>query len=62
MKKKVFYLFFCLSINVGLQFPVLKEADAMFDVEQAPEWKDDTNCYRCRAEFSTIRRKVNSSF
>ena len=30
----------------------------MFDVEQAPEWKDDTNCFRCRTEFSTFNRKV----
>ena len=44
----------------GFQFPVLKEADAMFDVEEAPQWVDDsesTNCYRCRVDFSTLRRR-----
>lgn len=44
----------------GYQYPVLKEAEAMFDVEEAPAWKDDTdcsNCFRCRAEFTTLRRR-----
>ena len=42
----------------GFQYPPFKESDSMFDVEQAPEWKDDTNCFRCRVEFSTFNRKV----
>lgn len=44
----------------GFQYPPLKESEAMFDVEEAPAWKDDSecsNCYRCRAEFSTLRRR-----
>lgn len=44
----------------GFQFPVLREADAMFDVEEAPQWVHDsesTSCYRCRAEFSTLKRR-----
>ncbi len=44
----------------GFQYPVLKEAEAMFDVEEAPAWKDDSecsNCFRCRAEFTALRRR-----
>jgi hepatocyte growth factor-regulated tyrosine kinase substrate len=44
----------------GYKFPVLNEADAMFDADEAPAWKDDsesTNCFRCRAEFTTLKRR-----
>lgn len=34
----------------------------MFEVEQAPEWKDDVNCFRCRTEFTTFNRKVSVIF
>jgi growth factor-regulated tyrosine kinase substrate len=45
---------------LGFQFPVLKEVDAMFDVEEAPQWVHDSdakNCYRCRTEFSAFNRR-----
>jgi hepatocyte growth factor-regulated tyrosine kinase substrate len=32
----------------------------MFDVEEAPAWKEDSeclSCFRCRSEFSTLRRR-----
>ena len=45
-------------IFVGYQFPTLKEADAMFMAEKAPEWKDGETCHRCRVQFSTFQRKV----
>lgn len=44
----------------GFQFPVLKESEAMFDVEEAPAWKEDSecqSCFRCRSDFSTLRRR-----
>lgn len=44
----------------GFQFQPLKESEAMFDVEEAPAWKEDSECstcYRCRTEFSTLRRR-----
>ena len=44
----------------GFQFAALKEADAMFDVEEAPQWVHDSeaaNCFRCRTEFSTLKRR-----
>ncbi|XP_076448857.1 hepatocyte growth factor-regulated tyrosine kinase substrate-like [Babylonia areolata] len=41
----------------GYQFPVLKEADAMFMSEKAPEWKDGETCTRCRVQFGMVQRK-----
>ena len=41
----------------GHSFPVLKEADAMFVAESAPEWKDGEVCHRCRVQFSMVVRK-----
>ncbi|KAL8588967.1 hypothetical protein ACOMHN_065749 [Nucella lapillus] len=41
----------------GYQFPVLKEADAMFTSEKAPEWKDGETCTRCRVQFGMVQRK-----
>lgn len=47
----------------GYQFPALKESDAMFAAESAPEWVDDATCHRCRVGFGTLTRKViNKSF
>ena len=42
----------------GMAFPALKESDAMFLAEKAPEWRDGECCHRCRAAFSTFVRKV----
>ncbi|CAH1794150.1 unnamed protein product, partial [Owenia fusiformis] len=41
----------------GYSFPTLKESDAMFASEKAPEWKDGDCCHRCRVQFSTFQRK-----
>ncbi len=44
----------------GFQYPPLKESEAMFDVEEAPTWIEDsetTNCFRCRVEFTTLKRR-----
>nr|XP_019540353.2 hepatocyte growth factor-regulated tyrosine kinase substrate-like isoform X1 [Aedes albopictus] len=41
----------------GHKFPELKEADAMFTSENAPEWADGDVCHRCRVTFSFTQRK-----
>jgi growth factor-regulated tyrosine kinase substrate len=41
----------------GAVFPALKESDAMFMAEKAPEWRDGECCHRCRVQFSTFQRK-----
>ncbi|CAI5447150.1 unnamed protein product [Caenorhabditis angaria] len=41
----------------GFDFPSLKEADAMFMAQVAPEWQDGPECYRCRSAFSVFTRK-----
>ncbi|ESO09504.1 hypothetical protein HELRODRAFT_190525 [Helobdella robusta] len=41
----------------GFAFPTLKESDAMFLAEKAPEWRDGELCHRCRAAFTTFNRK-----
>lgn len=42
----------------GYTFPTLKEADAMFMAEKAPEWKEGDLCARCRTRFGTFNRQV----
>ncbi|KAF7489381.1 Hepatocyte growth factor-regulated tyrosine kinase substrate [Sarcoptes scabiei] len=41
----------------GFQFPALKENDAMFYADSAPEWSDGEHCNRCRLQFTLIARK-----
>lgn len=41
----------------GHKFPELKEADAMFTADVAPEWTDGEVCNRCRVVFSITQRK-----
>ena len=41
----------------GFQFPTLKESDAMFSADVAPEWSDGECCHRCRTQFSVMNRK-----
>ncbi|CDW54649.1 hepatocyte growth factor regulated tyrosine [Trichuris trichiura] len=41
----------------GHVFPVLRESDAMFVSEAAPEWVDSNHCSRCRIQFTLITRK-----
>jgi hypothetical protein len=42
----------------GYTFPALRESDAMFAADRAPNWSDGDNCHRCRVQFSVIVRKV----
>ncbi|KAK3590950.1 hypothetical protein CHS0354_034521 [Potamilus streckersoni] len=41
----------------GHTFPTLKEADAMFMADKAPDWKDGECCTRCRVAFGMVQRK-----
>lgn len=41
----------------GRTFPELKEADAMFTSDTAPDWLDGDVCNRCRVAFSFTQRK-----
>uniref|UniRef100_A0A0K8TSJ0 Hepatocyte growth factor-regulated tyrosine kinase substrate n=1 Tax=Tabanus bromius TaxID=304241 RepID=A0A0K8TSJ0_TABBR len=41
----------------GHNFPELKEADAMFTADTAPNWADGKVCHRCRVEFTFTQRK-----
>ncbi|XP_037958388.1 hepatocyte growth factor-regulated tyrosine kinase substrate isoform X2 [Teleopsis dalmanni] len=41
----------------GHSFPEIKEADAMFTADTAPNWADGKVCHRCRKEFSVLIRK-----
>ncbi|XP_032591938.1 hepatocyte growth factor-regulated tyrosine kinase substrate isoform X2 [Drosophila grimshawi] len=41
----------------GHTFPELKEADAMFTADTAPNWADGKVCHRCRVEFTFTNRK-----
>lgn len=39
------------------KFPTLKESDAMFSADTAPEWADGDVCHRCRVVFTVVQRK-----
>lgn len=41
----------------GHKFPVLKESDAMFAADVAPDWAEGEVCHRCRIQFNTFNRK-----
>lgn len=41
----------------GYKFPTLRESDAMFTADSAPEWIDGEVCHRCRSTFSILIRR-----
>ncbi|KAJ8977751.1 hypothetical protein NQ317_001115 [Molorchus minor] len=41
----------------GYKFPVLRESDAMFSADTAPEWVEGNVCHRCRVNFGLIQRR-----
>lgn len=43
----------------GFQFPECTVTEAMFRVDQAPDWIDSDQCYGCRTAFGPITRKVS---
>ena len=46
-------------VLIGFAFPTLKESDAMFLSEKAPDWHDGEFCHRCRVQFGLVQRKVD---
>jgi hypothetical protein len=42
----------------GFQFPECSVTEAMFRVDQPPDWVEADNCYGCRVAFGPITRKV----
>lgn len=41
----------------GYKFPALRETDAMFSADTAPEWMDGNVCHHCRTQFALLVRK-----
>merc|ERR1719376_389411 len=41
----------------GWKFPPVREAEAMFEADTAPEWSEGDVCHRCRVQFSTFTRQ-----
>jgi len=41
----------------GWKFPPVREAEAMFEADTAPEWKEGDVCHRCRVQFTTFTRQ-----
>lgn len=41
----------------GNSFPQLKESDAMFVAEKAPDWAEGERCFTCRTEFGLVQRQ-----
>ncbi|XP_071033149.1 hepatocyte growth factor-regulated tyrosine kinase substrate [Parasteatoda tepidariorum] len=41
----------------GYKLQILKESDAMFVADTAPDWSDGSCCHRCRTQFTVIQRK-----
>lgn len=41
----------------GYKFPAMREADALFVAESAPDWLEGECCHRCRSDFSLTNRK-----
>merc|ERR1719219_2120020 len=41
----------------GWKFPPVREAEAMFEADTAPQWAAGEVCHRCRVAFSTFTRQ-----
>lgn len=41
----------------GYKLQAMKESDAMFTADTAPDWADGDCCHRCRVQFSVVQRK-----
>ena len=42
----------------GWKFPAVREAEAMFEADTAPEWAEGEVCHRCRVAFGMMTRQV----
>lgn len=49
--------YFTVMKAEGHKFPPLKETEAMFEADSAPQWADGDCCYRCRVQFNLMQRK-----
>ena len=38
----------------GWKFPPVREAEAMFEADIAPDWSDGEVCHRCRVQVQSI--------
>jgi growth factor-regulated tyrosine kinase substrate len=41
----------------GWTFPAVREAEAMFEADTAPDWADGEVCHRCRVAFGMVTRQ-----
>ena len=41
----------------GWKFPAVREAEAMFEADTAPEWAEGDVCNRCRVAFGMMTRQ-----
>ena len=41
----------------GWEFPPVREAEAMFESDVAPEWAEGEVCHRCRTAFGLVTRQ-----
>ena len=41
----------------GWKFPAIREAEAMFEADTAPEWAEGDVCNRCRVAFGMVTRQ-----
>ncbi|TRY69585.1 hypothetical protein TCAL_03269 [Tigriopus californicus] len=41
----------------GWEFPPVREAEAMFEADVAPEWAEGEVCHRCRTQFGLVTRQ-----
>ena len=39
----------------GWEFPPIREAEAMFEADVAPEWHDGDVCHRCRVQVRILQ-------
>jgi hypothetical protein len=48
----------------GWKFPPVREAEAMFEADIAPDWHDGECCHRCRVQVKrkTIEKSYFGSF
>ena len=41
----------------GWDFPPVREAEAMYEADNAPDWAEGEVCHRCRVEFGLVTRQ-----
>jgi growth factor-regulated tyrosine kinase substrate len=43
----------------GWKFPPVREAEAMFEADIAPDWSDGDVCHRCRVQVLLRQKQFN---